>query len=150
MFSNQSSIMINKLLNDNFHACKHLVELIFYLLVLNEYLDNTLPPSLDFSDCSTWLKRDLKSRAIFSLKLSDDHLKQVQHASLALTMCKLICVIFEKRTFLNKLAAWRKFYTASMSSDEMFCNSPRAFLNFQTPSSPWSFQLKKAKWKWQC
>lgn len=61
------------------------------------------------------MKGDFEAKVIIGLTLSENQLEQVQHASSATAMWKLMCEILEKHTFLNKLAAPRKFYTASMS-----------------------------------
>lgn len=50
--------------------------------------------------------------------LSNYHLEQFEHAPKSKLMLKHICDIFENHTLLNKLAARRNCYTATMSSAE--------------------------------
>lgn len=118
MSSSYCSLKTDNLRNNNFHAWKHIVELVLSLYELDEYLDDTPPPSLKSSDYLSWIKCYREAKAIIVITLSDNHLEQVQQASSALAMWNLICDIFEKHTLLNKLAARRKFCIASISVGE--------------------------------
>ena len=117
MDSEKASLTLEKLRDDNFHVWKHRVQLILGFKELDEYIDQD-PPALDASEYPAWRKGDRKAMGIIGLSLSDDHLEQFQHAETAKEMWTLICEIYEKHTLLNKLAARRRFYTATMNDGE--------------------------------
>ncbi len=52
------------------------------------------------------------------LKLSDDILENVSHTTTALDMRLEICNVYQRHTLLNKLAARRDFYAATMKEAE--------------------------------
>lgn len=108
---------LDKLRDDNFHIWKARIQLVLSLKDVESHLTDD-PPDETSGTYVAWQKADAKARAIIGLTLSDTHLEQVQHASTAKQMWKLICDIFEKHTLLNKLAARRKFYTAKMNENE--------------------------------
>ena len=115
---NIGTIQVQKLRDDNYHVWKHRIELILGLRDLDECIDDE-PPTPDTSEeYRTWKRRDKKAKGIIALSLGDDHLEQVQHATTAKEMWRLIADIFEKHTLLNKLAARRRFYTAKMEDTE--------------------------------
>lgn len=113
----QSNYRIEKLSTNNFHAWKTRIQFILALKDADQYLEEAIP--LKSSDkYSSWIRGDIKARALIALTLSDDHLEQVQHASTTREMWSLLCDIYEKHTLLNKLAARRRFYTARMNDNE--------------------------------
>ncbi len=63
-------------------------------------------------------KRVRKDKTAIGLTLSDEMLKNVSHTSTALQMSEEICNVHQRHTFLNKLAARRDFYTATMQQGE--------------------------------
>ena len=114
---NPDSLKIPMLNDDNFHVWKHRIQLVLFLREADEFIHDD-PPNDGDDGYAAWRKGDRKARAIIGLSLSDSHLEQVQHASSAKMMWQLILDIFEKHTLLNKLAARRRFYTATMHDDE--------------------------------
>ena len=113
----QDSLRIPTLNDDNFHVWKHRIQLVLFLREADEFI-KVDPPSERDDGYEAWHKSDRKARALIGLSLSDNHLEQVQHASSAKEMWQLILDIFEKHTLLNKLAARRRFYTATMNDGE--------------------------------
>lgn len=89
---------------------------------LDDYLDDDPPKAegadIDHTELVKWRRGDRKAKAIIGLALSSQYLEQVCHAETAKQMWKLIKDIFEKHTLLNKLAARRRFYTATLSEGE--------------------------------
>ena len=115
MDSESSSAKIEKLNATNFHAWK---QKIFHLLVLKdleEYIEADPPVG---TDLAAWRKKDIKAQAIIGLTLSDDLLENVREVQSTKEMWKKICDVFQRHTLLNKLAARRKFYTATMGNNE--------------------------------
>ena len=55
---------------------------------------------------------------MIGLSLSDEHLSHVKDATSAKHMWTCIKDLFERHTLLNKLAARRRFYTATMEEGE--------------------------------
>lgn len=108
---------IDKLHDENFHIWIARIHLILSLNEVKNHFDDE-PPEKNFARLSEWHKADVKAKEIIGLTLSDAHLEQVQHASIAKEMWGLICNIFEKHTLLNKLAALRRFHTAKMQGSE--------------------------------
>jgi len=64
------------------------------------------------------MKKDRKAQAIIGLTLSDDLLENVRDVTTTKEMWSCIKDIFERHTLLNKLSARKRFYTATMSTDE--------------------------------
>lgn len=117
MESERSGISIEKLRDDNFHTWKKRIRFVLSIRELDEFVDED-PPNESSPEYKSWLKRDKKAQAVIGLSLTDTHLEQVQHATSAKEMWAIICDIFEKHTLLNKLAARRCFYSASMDDNE--------------------------------
>ena len=120
MESESSTAKIDKLDNSNYHYWKIRIE---HLLILKD-LENFLyddPPSVDTSTAAqiaSWKKKDKKAQAIIGLSLSNDLLENVRDVTSTKDMWISIKNVFERHTLLNKLSARKKFYTATMSSDE--------------------------------
>ncbi len=83
-------------------------------------IDSVLrPPRLEDQDeLKKWLRKDKTVRMTIRLTLSDEMLKNLNHAVTALEMWKEICNVHQRHTLLNKLAARRVFYTATMKDGE--------------------------------
>ena len=75
-------------------------------------------PPTAAAEIPAWTKKDRKPQAIIGLNLSNDLLENVRDVTSAKDMWTSIKNVFERHTLLNKLAARKKFYTASMSPDE--------------------------------
>ena len=121
MDPDKSSFGIEKLSDENFHTWKKRIQFVLSYRELDDYIDDD-PPKQGTEDYpalhSAWKKKDKKTQAIIGLHLSDKYLEQVSHAETAKEMWNMICDIFEKHTLLNKLAARRRFYTATMTEGE--------------------------------
>ena len=115
--SNMGSITIEKLRDNNYHTWKARIQFILSLHDLDDVLESTPPDAKSFGHAA-WQKRDKKAKAMIALSLSDGHLEQVQHATTAKEIWKLISDIYKKHTLLNKLAARRAFYAAKMGDNE--------------------------------
>lgn len=50
--------------------------------------------------------------------LSDEHIKSVRECRKAIEMWQAVSDLFQRRTFLNRLSARRKFYTARVEENE--------------------------------
>eukprot|EP00171_Calliarthron_tuberculosum_P001057 IDg1057t1 len=125
--NSNATLKLPKLRNDNFHSWKYRIELALALRDVLTYIQDD-PPLPDSPDFRTWEKGDVKARATIGITLNDEHMEQVLHCTSARHMWKTICDIFEKHTLLNKLAARRNFYTATMTSNEnvnSFCSRIR-------------------------
>ncbi len=59
-----------------------------------------------------------KVQAIIGLTLSDELLENVREVETTKAMWTAIKNVFERHTLLNKLSARKKFYTATMKSEE--------------------------------
>lgn len=108
---------MSKLSDDNFHVWKSRIQLVLSFKELDEYIEDD-PPEPESDNYRKWRRGDNKAKAVIGLTLSDTHLEQVHHAQTAKDMWKMIIDIFEKHTLLNKLAARRRFYTATMNDSE--------------------------------
>ena len=117
MDSIASGIKIDKLNDSNFHAWKQKIQLLLSLRELDRFVEED-PPARDSDEYPDWRKNDRKAMAIIGLSLSDAHLEHVQTAESAKDMWQSVIEIFERHTLLNKLAARRKFYTATMMANE--------------------------------
>eukprot|EP00171_Calliarthron_tuberculosum_P000924 IDg924t1 len=117
MESENNTFKIPKLRNDNFHSWKYRVELVLSIRDIIQYIQDD-PPLPDSDEYRTWAKGDVKARATIGITLNDEHMEQVLHCKSARDMWQTLCDIFEKHTLLNKLAARRNFYTATMTSVE--------------------------------
>lgn len=118
MDSDSTSTRIEKLNTSKHHAWKIRVQHVLALKDLEEYLVDD-PPS---QDRTTWGKKDKKAHAIIGITLSDELLENVREVATSKVMWTTIKNVFERHTLLNKLAARRKFYIASMSEDESVLN----------------------------
>ena len=107
---------IEKLNDTNFHAWKRKIQLVLALRDLDQYIDEDRPD--DETRQSSWDKGDRKAQAIIGLSLSDEHLEHVADVSTAKEMWQTIMDVFQRHTLLNKLAARRNFYTATMKGGE--------------------------------
>ena len=114
MDSDSVSTKIDKLNANNFHAWKQKIKHLLALKDLDEYIDSEAPTS----DSAAWRRKDTKAQAIIGLTLSDEMLENVREVTTTKEMWKKICDVFERHTLLNKLAARRKFYTATKEEGE--------------------------------
>ncbi len=108
------SSKIDKLNTTNFHAWKQKIKHLLALKDLVDFIIDDIPQTFDVS----WSKKDAKAQAIIGLSLSDEMLENVREATSAKDMWNTICNVFERHTLLNKLAARRKFYTATKKEVE--------------------------------
>ncbi len=77
------------------------------------------PARPEYSDeLQKWIRKDKTARMIVGLTLSDEMLENVSHTSTALEMWEEICNVHQRHTLLNKLAARRDFYNATMKQGE--------------------------------
>ena len=111
------STRIDKLTHKNYHVWKQRIIHLLALRDLDEYIDED-PPSDDSTSITVWRKKDRKAQAIIGLTLSDELLENVRESQTAKQMWTAIKNVFERHTLLNKLAARRKFYTATMNETE--------------------------------
>ena len=111
-----STHKIDKLNDSSYHAWKQKVEHLLVLKDLWEYVEDDPPPG-DVHN-PTWTKSDRKCRAIIGLTLSDHILESVRDSQSAKQTWTTIRNVFERHTLLYKLAARRKFYTASLGDSE--------------------------------
>ena len=120
MDSESSSTRIEKLNSDNYYAWKQKIEHLLVLKDLWEYVEDDAPTSDSIQPqvLATWRKNDRKCRAIISLTLSDQILENVRNSTSAKDTWLTIRNVFERHTLLNKLAARRKFYTATLGESE--------------------------------
>lgn len=118
--SSSANIRIENLSERNFHSWKHKIELVLGHREVDEMIDINLCPRRleDAEELTKWLRKDKLAHMTIGLTLSDEMLKNVQHTSTALEMWTEICNVHQRHTLLNKLAARRDFYTATMRSDE--------------------------------
>ena len=77
-----------------------------------------------------------KAQVVIGLSLSNGLLENVRDVSTTKEMWNAIKNVFERHTLLNKLSARKRFYTATMSSDE----SVLQFLTESASSPPHSNQ----------
>ena len=120
MESNSSGIRIEKLDYSNFHSWKQKMELILGHREVDEMIDPDLRPPrpAEQEALSKWLRKDKTARMTIGITLSDEMLKNVSHTTTALEMWQEICNVHQRHTLLNKLAARRDFYTATMKPGE--------------------------------
>lgn len=117
MESGLGAVKVDKLNDSNFHSWKQKIQLLLSLRELDDFIHDD-PPSIDSDNYRDWCKNDRKAMAHIGLSLSDHHLEHVRDVSTAKEMWLCILNIFERHTLLNKLAARRNFYTATMKEDE--------------------------------
>lgn len=118
--SSFANVRIEKLGADNFHSWKQKIGLILGHREVDEFIDKDKRPIIPESieERSKWSRKDKLARMTIGLSLSDEMLKNVEHTSTALEMWTEICNVHQRHTLINKLAARRDFYTASMRNDE--------------------------------
>ena len=106
----------DKLDENNFHIWKIRIQQLLCYRELDDYLVDD-PPE-DPAELLIWRKNDHKAKCLIGMSISDAYLEQIAHGDTAKQQWQLILNIFEKHTLLNKLAARRRFYTATMKDDE--------------------------------
>ncbi len=111
-----SSTKIEKLNPSNYHFWKIRIQHILTLKDLEHFLDEDPPTS--GTELLSWRKKDKKAQAIIGLTLSDELLENVREVETTKAMWTAIKNVFERHTLLNKLSARKKFYTATMKSEE--------------------------------
>ena len=116
MDESSTSVKIEKLNDNNFHIWKQKIQLHLALRDLDQYIDSN--PPTEEKELEIWNRGDRKARAIIGLSLSDEHLNHVRDVTSAKDMWTAIRNLFERHTLLNKLAARRRFYTATMENGE--------------------------------
>ncbi len=114
-----SSTKIDKLNHSNYHFWKIRIEHVLALKDLEEFLVDDPPGEhATTTEVTQWTRKDKKAQAIIGLTLSDDLLENVREVKTAKEMWHTIKNVFERHTLLNKLAARRKFYTATKEESE--------------------------------
>ena len=118
MDGHSSGIGIKKLSDASaFHTWKARIKLVLDLKGLGSVLCDK-SPAYDSVEYIKWSENDRKAKAYIGLSLSDDYLEHVSGCDTASEMWQTITNIFERHTLFNKLAARRKFYTATMIESE--------------------------------
>ena len=115
-----AGIRIEKLNDSNFHSWKQKIELVLGHREVDDMIDPVLRPSRpgQADELVKWMRKDKTARLTIGLTLCDEMLKNVSHTSTALEMWQEICNVHQRHTLLNKLAARRDFYTATMKDGE--------------------------------
>ncbi len=118
--SGTAGIRIEKLNDSNFFSWKQKMELVLGHREVDDMIDPILCPRRpeDPEDLHKWIRKDKTARMTIGLTLSDEMLKNVCHTETALEMWQEICNVHQRHTLLNKLAARRDFYTATMKPGE--------------------------------
>lgn len=118
--SSTAIVRIEKLNDNNYHSWKQKVELILGHRDVDDMVDSDLCPRRpEYQEpIAKWLRKDNLECMTISLTLSDEILKNVRHTSTALEMWNEISNVHQRYTLLNKLAARRDFYTATMLANE--------------------------------
>ncbi len=118
--SGSAGIRIEKLNETNFFSWKRKIELVLAHREVDDMVDPILCPRRpeDPEELQKWIRKDKTARMTIGLTLSDEMLKNVCHTVTALEMWQEICNVHQRHTLLNKLAARRDFYTATMKSGE--------------------------------
>jgi Reverse transcriptase (RNA-dependent DNA polymerase)/gag-polypeptide of LTR copia-type/Integrase core domain/GAG-pre-integrase domain len=111
---------IDKLTSSNYHTWKQKIELVLAFRELDEVVFNIVSTNVmqDTAAAAELKKKDAKAKAVIGLTLSDEHLEHVRGAETAAEMWLAIKNVFQRTSLLNKLAARRRFYTASMVDNE--------------------------------
>ncbi len=112
-----SSIKVDKLNSSISHTWKQKIQPVLSLQELDD-CNKDDPPMDDAEAYREWCKCDRKAMAIIGLYLSDEHLEHVRDVSTAIEMWQCIANIFERHALINKHAARRRFYTATMREDD--------------------------------
>ena len=143
-----SSIRVEKLNEHNFHAWKQKIQLLLAFKELDELIEDDPPRDTTSAEHAAWRRRDKKAQACIGFTLTDSFLENVREATAAKQMWKAITDVFEKHALLNKLAARRRFYTATVSEREKSCSSPTASGSWRARSSPCLCLLMIRTWRW--
>ena len=114
-FQNSTS-KIDQLNSNNYHSWKFRILHVLTLKDLGGFLVEDPPTST--ADISALTKKDRKAQAIIGLSLSDELLEKVREVETTKALWTSIKNVFERHTLLNKLSARKKFYTATMGSQE--------------------------------
>ena len=112
-----SSNEIEQSNSNRYYSKKVRIQHVFTLKDLEDILVED--PTTTTPEISAWTKKDRKAQAIIGLSQSKDLLEKVRDVTSAKDMWTSIKNVFERHTLLNKLAARKKFYTASMSPGEL-------------------------------
>ncbi len=114
------SEILDKLNHSNYHFWKIHIEHVLALKDLDDFLVDDPPRNehANPTEILQWKRKDKKAQAIIGLTLSDDLLQNTREVKTAKEMWEAIKNVFERQTLLNKLAARRKFYTASKEESE--------------------------------
>ena len=118
MESENSTARIEKLDHSNYHFWKIRIKHLLILKDLEKFLHEDPPNSNDSGTVSLWHKKDKKAQSIIGPSLSNDFLENVREVETTKEMWTAIRNVFERHTLLNKLSARKKFYTATMNTDE--------------------------------
>lgn len=111
-----SSLKIERLSKNNFHAWKQRVQLVLVFRDLDGHIKKNV--GTDENEPTNWNRNVSKARAIIGLSLSDEHLEHARDTENSKTMWGAIMNVSERHTLLNNLSALRKFYTVKMGSSE--------------------------------
>lgn len=113
------SLRVEKLNDTNFYVWKQKIQLLLALKEVDHHIEETIDMNeRDDDKHKQWIRGDNKAKAIIGLSLSNEHLEHVRDCQTAKDMWESILNVFERHTLLNKLAARRHFYTATMRNDE--------------------------------
>ena len=120
-----SQFRVEKLSDSNYHVWKEHIQSVLCLKDLDIYIEED-PPGVEGasdvvqarSELAIWRRGDRKAKAIIRLALSDAHIEHTRDIETAKEVWASICNLFERHTLLNKLAARRNFYTATMHQSE--------------------------------
>ena len=112
---------MEKLSDSNYHVWKEHIESVLCLKDLDIYIEED-PPVVEGapdvvqarSELAIWRRGDRKAKAIIRLALSDAHVEHTRDIETAKEVWASICIFFERHSLLNKLAARRNYYTATM------------------------------------
>ena len=98
------------------HYWKIRIQHVLALKDLDNFLEDE--PPTDSTQLAAWTKKDRKAQAIIGLTLSNDLLENVRDVNSTKNMWLAIKNVSERHTLLNKLSARKKFYSATMESNE--------------------------------
>lgn len=132
MDSGSSFLRIEKLNEANFYTWKQKIQNILALKDLEDIIVDESPLESGSGDFTLWKKKDKKAQEIIGLSLSDQLLENVREVNSANNMWETIKNVFERHMLLNKLAARRKFYTATMDPSERVLQFSNRISHFAT------------------
>ena len=107
---------IEELNSNNYRSWKVRIQHVLTLKDLEDFLVED--PHTNTAEFPAWTKKEKKAQAITGLSLSDEILENVREAETTKAMWTAIKNVFERHALLNKLSARKKFYTATMDSQE--------------------------------